>query len=233
MHRNRLLLLAGAVAVAAIVVIVLIAAGSGGDSKSPNAPTTGSTTTALPSNPFAGVPQHGETLGRADAAATLTVFEDPQCPFCREWSLGTLPSVIQDFVRTGQVALVYRGIEIIGPNSQKGLRAIYAAGRQNKLWNLSEALYRRQGDENSGWITDAVIRDAAHAAGANADAILAASGSAPVTNEWKQAEEDAQTDAVQGTPAFIVQRPPALPQTLNLPSLDVATFESALSAALQ
>ena len=35
---------------------------------------------------------------------------------------------------------------------------MYAAGQQNKLWQMAEALYERQGDENSGWITDAVVR---------------------------------------------------------------------------
>ena len=39
--------------------------------------------------------------------------------------------------------------------------AIYGAGGQNKLWNMAEALYERQGDENSGWITLPVIRAAA------------------------------------------------------------------------
>ena len=48
-------------------------------------------------------------------------------------------------MRPGRLKLVYRGIEIIGPNSQPGLRAIYAAGKQNKLWNLADALYRAPG----------------------------------------------------------------------------------------
>ena len=159
--RNRLLLLAGAVGAAALVVVVLILIGAGSDSKSDN--TVSSASAAAPQKkPFlAGVPQHGNTLGAADAPATLTVYEDPQCPFCRDWALGTLPSVVENYVRPGRLKLVYNGVQIIGPNSQAGLRAIYAAGRQNKLWNLADALYRRQGAENSGWITDAVISEAA------------------------------------------------------------------------
>ena len=42
---------------------------------------------------------------------------------------------------------------MIGQNSVVGLRAIVAAGRQNKLWDMNEALYANQGKENSGWIT--------------------------------------------------------------------------------
>jgi protein-disulfide isomerase len=236
-NRNRLFLLAAAVAAAAVVAIVLIAIGPGGDSKSSNAPSTrpappGSGATGA-TDSFAGVPQRGDTLGRADAPATVRVYEDPQCPFCREWALGTLPAVIDDFVRPGRVKLVYMGVEVIGPNSSKGLRAIYAAGKQDKLWNLAEALYRRQGSENSGWITDEVIRDAARSAGADGAAILAASETPAVTAQLQQAVRQANADGLQGTPTFVVQRPPALPQTLSLPALDVSTFESALGAALQ
>jgi protein-disulfide isomerase len=231
--RNRLLLLGGAVGVAALVVVVLILVGAGSDSKSDNTVSTASAA-APQEKPFlAGVPQHGDTLGAADAPATLTVYEDPQCPFCRDWALGTLPSVVADYVRPGRVKLVYRGVQIIGPNSQEGLRAIYAAGRQNKLWNLADALYRRQGAENSGWITDAVISEAAASVGANGAAIKAAAPTAAVTAELTTAARQASIDGVQGTPTFVLQRPPSLPQQLNVTALDPATFESALAAALQ
>src|SRR5262249_59473467 len=86
---------------------------------------------------FAGIPKKGASRGRVAAPATMVVFEDPQCPFCRQWSVDTLPTVVRDFVRTGKLRLVYRGIEIIGPNSEPGLRAIFAAGKQNKLWNVA------------------------------------------------------------------------------------------------
>ena len=231
--RNRLLLLAGAVGVAALVAVVLILVGAGSDSKSDN--TVSTTSAAAPQEkPFlAGVPQYGDMLGAADAPATLTVYEDPQCPFCREWALETLPSVVQDYVRPGRVKLVYRGVQIIGPNSQAGLRAIYAAGRQNKLWNLADALYRRQGAENSGWITGAVISEAAASAGANGAAIRAAAPTAGVTAQLIAAAHQASVDRVQGTPTFVLQRPPSLPRQLNVTALDPATFESALAAALQ
>jgi protein-disulfide isomerase len=234
--RDRLLLLAGAIAVAAIVVVVAIVltsrgSGSAGTTTTSTAPDE--TSTAAQADPFAGVPQRGDTLGRANAAATLAVYEDPQCPFCRDWALGTLPTVIESYVRTGRVKLVYHGIEVIGANSQKGLRAIYAAGAQNKLWNLAEALYQRQAAEDSGWITGPVIREAATAAGANGAAILAASSSARVTASLRAAAQQASADHVQGTPTFVLQRPPAVPQQLQVSALDPATFTAALDAALQ
>ena len=128
--------------------------------------------------------------------------------------------------------LVYRGIEVIGPNSQPGLRAIYAAGLQNKLWNFAEALYRLQGAENSGWITDAVIEQAATSVGANGTAILAAAKSAAVAEPLKTSAQEATAAGVNGTPTFVLEHPPGLPQALAVPSLDAGTFEAALEQAL-
>lgn len=238
-NKSRLLLLGGAIAAAAIVAVVLIVvlpsgSGSGAaETMTATASTPQSTTPVTITDILTGIPQHGDTLGRASAPATITIFEDPQCPFCRDWMLQTFGAVVTDYVRTGKVKLVYRGIEIIGPNSEPGLRAIYAAGQQNKLWNMVEAMYRLQGAENSGWITESTVRTAAHSAGANADAILAAMNANSVTAKLNQAARQSQTDKVQGTPAFVVVKPPAQAQMLNLPALDAATFESALNAALQ
>jgi protein-disulfide isomerase len=231
-NRNRLLLLAAAVGAAVIVVVVVIAAGSGSNSSGTTSSATTSSTTA-PIATFVGVPQRGDTLGDPKAPATLIVFEDPQCPYCRSWSLETLPTVVRDYIRTGRVKLVYRGIEIIGPNSQKGLRAIYAAAKQNKLWNLAEALYRLQGGENSGWITDAVIREAAKSAGADPAAVLAASSSSSVKAALSQAAREASADKVPGTPTFFLQKPPGLPQAVQVTGLDPTTFDAELSQALK
>jgi protein-disulfide isomerase len=228
-NRNRLYLLGGAALLAIVVVVVVIVVASGGGGSSADTTTT---TAARPSATLTGVPQSGDTLGRSSAPATLTVFEDPQCPYCKQWNDGALPSVIRDYVRPGKIKLVYRGIEIIGPNSTKGLRAIYAAAPQNKVWNMVEGLYAQQGEENSGWITDDVIKQAATTSHANADAIFAAMPTAAVTTKLQQAETDAQAVGLQGTPTFILQRPLAGPQQLNAP-LDGPGFEQALNAALQ
>ncbi len=229
MTRNQRLLALAAAAVVAVVIVV-VAVVVGGSKPSTAHPAT---TVAGGSQSFlAGVRQHGYVLGGASAPATLLVFEDPQCPYCQEWSLGALPSVVDTFVRTGRVRLEWRGIAIIGPNSVAGLRAAYAAGQQNRLWNLVEQLYERQGAENSGWITEAVLRSAAKAAGVDAAKMLAAADSKAVTAELEQAARDAEQQKVAGTPTFVLVRPPGLPQQLKVTGLDPSTFDSELAAAL-
>jgi protein-disulfide isomerase len=235
-NRDRLFLLGGAVVAAAVIVIVLVIVGTGGGSGTTTTSAVTDTTTSTQPSPistFAGIPQHGDTLGKATAPATLLVFEDPQCPYCKQFNLETLPTVVNDFVRTGRVKLVWRGINIIGPNSEPALRAIFAAGDQNKLWQMAEAVYERQGAEGSGWVTTALLTEAATAARAKSAAILSGSSSSAVTAMLKNAESEAAADAIRGTPSFVLQRPPAVPQQLNVTSLDPAAFSAMLASALQ
>lgn len=231
MQRNRLVLLGAAVAAAVVVGAVLIyvaTRGGGSHSTATSTSTSAAGTKAL----FAGIPQSGDTLGKAGAGATLTVYEDPQCPFCRQWNVETLPSVLDTFVRAGRVKLVYRGIVVIGPNSVDGLRAIYAAGAQNKLWTFADALYMHQAAENSGWITPAVIRTAAAEARADGGAILRRAKSPAVLTPLKAAAKEADADKVRGTPTFVLQKPLG-PRTQISAPLDPTGFTAALSAALQ
>jgi protein-disulfide isomerase len=230
--RNRLMLLGAVVAVAAVVAVVLIAVAVTGGSGGSGGTSTTETSAAPPSGSLAGIPQNGDTLGSPSAPATLVVYEDPQCPFCRSWNVGTLPAVLTQYVRPGRIKLAYRGVVIIGPNSVLGLRAIYAAAGQNKLWDVVDALYAHQGDENSGWITTGVIRAAAREAGADGAAILAHLNTPAVTAALTRSAKQAQADQVPGTPTFVVERPPAVAQRLSLTGLDPASFTAALSAAL-
>lgn len=229
MARNRLLLIAGTVVAAAIVVVVAVLVG-GGSSK-PAATTT--TAVRKPVSTFAGVPQHGDTLGDASAPATLTVFEDPQCPYCRQWNIDTLPTVVEKYVRTGRIKIVYHGIVVIGPNSVAGLRAAYAAGQQNKLWNMVEALYERQGAENSGWITLPVIRSAARGVGLAPARLITAADSKAVTAQLIQSAKLAQSLRVNGTPTFAIQKQLGPLEQLQVSSLELGGFTSSLDEALR
>jgi protein-disulfide isomerase len=233
-NRNRLTLVAAAVGAAALLAVVLILAGGKSSTTTTTTNATGATTTAAgAASVFAGVPQQGNTLGQASAPATLIVYEDPQCPFCRQWNIQTLSTVVNQFVRTGKLKLEYRGVVIIGPDSVRGLRAVDAAAKQNKLWNLVDALYARQGAENSGWITNSAILAAAKDAGANGQAILAGMGASSVNATLNTWQKQAMADQLKGTPTFVIARPPAVSHQLPVQGLDPATFVAALAAALQ
>lgn len=154
--RTLLLGLVVALIVAGALIGVSVA-GSGSSAKPSPATVTGAAaTTAL----FRGIPQSGNVLGKPDAPATLVEFAEPQCPYCGAWARETLPRLVRDYVRSGRLRLVFHGISFIRPTSDsaRALAALAAAGMQGRQFQLLDLLYRNQGEEGSGWITDDLLR---------------------------------------------------------------------------
>src|SRR5205085_6392456 len=128
---------------------------------------------------------------------TLSEFGDPQCPCCRQFSLDALPAIINEYVRPGKVKLVFFGIVFIGPDSEAGLRATYAAGLQNRLWNFLDLLYKNQGPENSGWLTDGLLQAVgASIPGFDANAMMAARSGSEVETALSASAQQAQSAKV-------------------------------------
>ena len=106
---------------------------------------------------LAGIPQSGIYLGSPSAPVRLVEFADLQCPFCREYTLQTLPQLVQDYVRSGKVRMEFRDLAFLGKDSVTAGRHAAAAGEQNKLWNFIDVFYFNQGEENSGYVTPSFL----------------------------------------------------------------------------
>jgi protein-disulfide isomerase len=226
-------MLGAAVLAAAVVVVVVIVVAGGGDSNTTTTSAAGATEKAASTALLAGIPQHGTSLGKASAPVTLIEFADPQCPYCAQWSRDAFPAVVRDYVRPGKIRLEFRGAHFIGPDSEKALRAELAASLQNKLWNMIEGMYQNQGAENSGWVTDDLMRKVANdIPGLDADRMLEDSNSAKVNALLRQSDDLALQLQVAGTPSFYVLQPPSKPRELQVTSLDAAGFTATLSDAL-
>jgi protein-disulfide isomerase len=192
--------LAGLVAATLIVASVLSA--SGGKSSAPQK-VFGDDTAAL----LDGIPQNGPVLGRSPAPVTLVEFADLQCPYCAQWSQEAFPEIVQDYVRTGKVRVIFAGLAFLGPDSEQALRFAHAAGDQDRLWNAVHLLYANQGAESSGWVTDELLRGIGAAIpGFRAEDALDASSSSPREKEIADAEALARRLDVHGTPAFAAGR---------------------------
>ena len=75
---------------------------------------------------------NGTTLGVENAKVTMEVFEDFQCPHCRDLALNVEPTIIKEYVQTGKVKLVYRHFIVIGPDSAVAGQAAECAAKQNQ-----------------------------------------------------------------------------------------------------
>jgi protein-disulfide isomerase len=210
------LLTVGAVAVGLVVVLVAsgVLSGTGGSSTGELLVPIRPTPTELvdPTNPRA--------LGPADAPVTVEVWSDFQCPACGFFAKSIEPDLIDEYVRTGDVNLIYRDMAFIDggdPNgeSQQAAAAARCSGEQGKFWQYHDYLFENQDGENEGGFNRETLDQIATAVGLDMDAYGSCmAGDAP--EQAVSAETDqGRTAGVVSTPTLaingVLQRPGAIP----------------------
>jgi protein-disulfide isomerase len=212
------------IALAAAVVLVAVAVLLRNGDSTPAA-------TASPVVDLQGIPQAGSVLGSPSANVALIEYADPQCPACRIYSESIFPTVVKEYVRSGKVATEFRGFPFIGGESVTGYRYLLAAGEQNKLWNLLEELYRNQGAENSGWLTEDLVRQLGAAIpGLDVDRLITDSNRPDIVAGASSAAAKASAAGIQGTPTLLVKIGDSTPYLIQVASAD--DMRAALDDAL-
>ena len=222
-----------AVAVAIVIVVALIAVSllSGKSGKSAAKPIVGKAAT---SRLLAGIPQHGTTLGNSAAPYKLVEYADFQCPYCGEWARNVFPAVVAKYVRAGTVQIEYRGLDFVGADSKIALQTALAAAGQNRFWNVADLLFRNQGTENTGWVTEPLLRGVVAAVpGLDVSSTLADRNGKAVAARAGAAARLAALDGVNQTPTFEFGSSVEPLQPLTFAALDASAFTAAIDAAMK
>ena len=114
---------------------------------------------------FGGVPQAGERLGSSDAPVSVQVYNDVQCKGCDQQFLATVPGLVNDYVRPGDVRLDYRNYSFSERAVQEGFIADEAAGVQGYLWQYVYLLFRNQAQAERFGVTDNLLESIANSIG--------------------------------------------------------------------
>ena len=90
-------------------------------------------------------------LGDKNAPITLVEFGDYQCFFCNKFFHETEDKIINEYVRTGKVKIIYKDYTIIGPDSIEAAHATHCADDQGSYWEYHDILFDNWDGENNGW----------------------------------------------------------------------------------
>ena len=193
------LLVAVAIVVAALLVVLSQLGGGGGG---------GGSSVDDVGKFYSGIPQDSTTLGAKDAPVTVYMYEDFQCPFCGQFERNMFPDLVNDYVRDGKVKLVSETMAFLGPDSVTAARAAFAAGEQNLYWPYHTLLFEKQGEENSGYVTDDFLRGLAEdTPGLDVQKWEDQRAGNSFTKELQAVQSKAQSEGVNSTPTLIVEGP--------------------------
>jgi protein-disulfide isomerase len=205
--------------------------------------TSGSTSQLVPGKPvpgasrtlalFAGIPQHGISLGDPGAPVTLVEFGDLQCPVCAAYAEDTLPSIVNRYVREGRLRLVFRNLDSIGSDSARAARMAGAVGEQNHLWEFIDLMYKNQGAENTSYVTDRYLQALAGAIpGVDVSRALRERSSSAVEAQIDEARTLARQLHLQSTPSFLLTPRGRAGQVLPSTDLSSASLAGPIDQAL-
>lgn len=139
-------------------------------------------------------------LGLLSAPVTIVEFSDYQCPYCKRFSINTLPEIQENYIDTGEVRYVYRDLPLsFHTNAKKAAEAAECAGEQNKYWEMHDKLF----EEGVAGGVDSYKQYAADL-GLKIDEFNNCLDSGAMTGEVDNDIADAQELGISGTPTFLI-----------------------------
>ncbi len=173
-------------------------------------------------------------LGNSNAPVTLVEYGDYQCPFCGiEFFAKTEPLIVQNYVNTGKVRMVFRDFPFLGPESTASANAAQCANDQGKLWAYHDALYSAKvaddnsgGSENDGFFSTTELLKLGQQVGLNMTTFTSCVQNNSDANVVNQEKTDATNAGINSTPTFYING------TQVLGAQPYAQFQQAIDAAL-
>lgn len=114
------------------------------------------------------------------------------------------PEIIERYVETGKVKLVWHDFAWIGGESRQAAQAARCAGRQGKFWEYHDHLFNNQRGENRGQFSPENLRQFAGALGLDASRFSECLASGEDVPSIQQDLADGRGEGVTATPSFKV-----------------------------
>jgi protein-disulfide isomerase len=203
-ERRRRTLIVGGV----VLVVIAIVVGIGIAVSSRQDPVDTSGPLVVPP----GVTDHnGVYRGSASAPVAVTVYEDFQCPVCKEFE-GLVGPTLLDDINAGTIRLEYRPIAFLDRSSTTNYSSrslataacALADGGPTVFAKLHDLLYANQPEEGSAGLSDERLADLAQEAGADKAAVAKCQASGTYNRWTAKVTDQASKDGITGTPTYFV-----------------------------
>jgi protein-disulfide isomerase len=219
--------------IATVVLAIIVLAFIARDFMGGSAADTGASDTVVADTGSAGadavdfsVSDADRVKGDVDAPVTIIEYSDFQCPYCQRFYEQTLGSIVENYVDSGQVNIVYRHFPLsFHQNAQIAAEASECAGDQDMFWELHDIMFDRGAGDGTG-LARADLESYASELGMDLDAFSECLDSGKYTEKVENDMATGATQGVRGTPGFLVNG------VLVSGAQPYSVFEAAIEAAL-
>lgn len=149
-------------------------------------------------------------IGNPNAPLTMAYWSDYQCPFCKMFEENVLPSLIQTYVDTGKMKIVFKAYAFLGPDSTDAGVIASAIWKlyPNQFLKWNEAMFAAQDEENGGFgdaqsIMTLIKKQFLSMDTAKINQDVAANRQAYIDHMTKD-ENEGQKNGITGTPGSII-----------------------------
>jgi protein-disulfide isomerase len=141
--------------------------------------------------------------GSKNAPITIVEFSDFQCPFCARFYTQTLPSIEENYIKTGKVKFIYRDFPLnFHQYAQKAAEAAECADEQGKFWEYHDILFQKQSEWSSAGVEK--LKEYAQNLGLDTAKFNECLDSGKYAGEVQKDYSDGSNYGVTGTPTFFI-----------------------------
>ena len=158
----------------------------------------------------------GVIVGSEGARRRMVVFEDPQCPYCREFE-DRSGDMLRREIAAGAVAVEYRIRSFLGDESVRAANALAVAAGAGRFDELRREMFANQPAEHSGGFTSEDLLDLGGRAGLTSADYVAGVQDGRYQSWVREIDEVFQEQDPRGTPFALLDGRPIDSETLYNP----------------
>ncbi len=135
------------------------------------------------------------SIGNPKGDVTIVEFMDYNCGWCKK-SMSEVSTILK---ADDKLRVVFKEFPIFGEHSEYAARAALAAAKQNKYWELHQAMFSHEGQ-----VTTDVVNQLAEGLDLNMEKLKTDIGSKEIGERIAANMQLGKQLAINGTPAFII-----------------------------
>lgn len=144
----------------------------------------------------------GSAMGDPNAPVIMEEYSDYQCSHCRRFSEQTEPILVEQYVETGKLYIVYKNFALY-PSSIPIVEASLCAAEQGKFWEYHDILFANQSSDPNNY-SDRRLEAYAEAVGLGLATFKDCTRERRYKDEVQQIRLEGENLGFTGTPTFLI-----------------------------